>query len=326
MTGSRLPWPAAALAVTGAAVALAAISPGLGAYDRDLLVTLLIYVVLAHSWNLLAGFGGQVSLGLSAFVGTGSYACALVMIHARVGWVTGLAFGALAGGVLAVLLSPALLRLRGDYFAIGTLAAALALQAIALNWAFAGQSTGLILPVAAVPSPQALLYAAIGLGAIVLLTVLAVQRSPFGLRLAAIRDDEGAAVGLGVSSLAHRTAIFAVSSVFAAAAGGLVAMQQISFEPDGAFSVSWTLTALLMTVVGGTATFAGPVIGAVIVYYGLTEQLASYPTASLVIEGALLIAVVRFAPRGLWPLAADLAHQLRRRGRPAVAVLRRVPR
>jgi branched-chain amino acid transport system permease protein len=299
----------AAAAVIVAAAGLAGISPAFSAYDRDLLVSLLIYVILAQSWNLLAGFGGQVSLGLSAFVGTGAYAGALAMIHAHAGWITAVAFSGLVGGAIAVLLSPALLRLRGDYFAIGTLAVALALQAIALNWTFTGRSTGLILPVGSVPAPQALLDGAIVLCAIALLAVVAVQRSRFGLRLAAIRDDEDAAVGLGVSSLAHRATIFAISSMLAAAAGCLVALQQISFEPVGAFDVNWTLSALLMTVIGGTATLLGPIFGAIVVYYGLAQQLASFPTASLVIEGALLIAVIRFAPRGLWPLAAGYARQ-----------------
>lgn len=297
------------LLIVIAALAFAAVSPGFSLYDRDLLVTLLIYIVLAQSWNLLAGFGGQISLGLSAFVGTGAYLSALLMIHANADWLAGLAFGALGGAVIAVALSPALLRLRGDYFAIGTLAAALALQAIALNWTFAGRSTGLILPISAVPSPQALLDAAAGLCAAALLAVVFAQQSSFGLRLTAIRDNEDAAVGLGVSSFAHRMTVFAVSSMLAAAAGCLLAMQQISLEPTGAFDVNWTLSALLMTIVGGTATLTGPVIGAIVVYYGITERLASYPTASLLIEGALLVVVVRFAPRGLWPLAAAAARR-----------------
>jgi len=296
---------AAGLVVVLTVVGLLA-ARGIDPYRRDVLITLLLYITLAQSWNVLAGFGGQVSLGISGFVGTGAYVTGLLLLHTGLGYLATVAASALVGAALAGVLALPLLRLRGDYFAIGSLAAALALQAVAINWSFAGGSTGLTLPVAVTPTPAALFVVALVVAALAVLAALAVQRSTFGLRLMAVRDNEPAATGLGVSAFGHKATALVISGALSGLVGSLVALQQAAFEPGGAFSISWTLNALLMTIVGGIATVVGPVIGAVLVYYGLTKQLASYQTAGLVVEGALLIAVVRLAPQGLWPLACGL--------------------
>lgn len=305
-----LPFPYAAGFLVLLAVVMLASAGGIDRYQRDILTTLLLYVALAQSWNILSGFGGQISLGISGFVGTGAYVTGLLLLHTGVGYLATVAASAVLGAMLAAILAFPLLRLRGDYFAIGSLAAALALQAIARNWSYAGGSTGLNLPIDETPMPDVLLNVAIVVAALGVLAALVVQRSPFGLRLMAVRDNEPAAVGLGVSSFGHKAAALIISGALSGLVGSVVALQQIAFEPGGAFSITWTLNALLMTVVGGIATVVGPVVGTVIIYYGLTKQLASYQTLGLVIEGGLLIAVVRLAPQGLWPLATGLARRL----------------
>lgn len=307
---------AAALLVIATVVALA-VAGGIDPYQRDILTTLLLYVTLAQSWNILAGFGGQVSLGISGFVGTGAYVTGLVLLHTGVGYLIAVAGSAVMGAALAGVLAFPLLRLRGDYFAIGSLAAALALQAVATNWSFTGGSTGLNLPISATPPPDVLFTVAIVVAALGIGAALIVQRSSFGLRLMAVRDNEPAAVGLGVSSFGHKATALVLSGALSGVVGALVALQQAAFEPGGAFTISWTLNALLMTVVGGIATVVGPVVGAVLIYYGLTKQLSSFPTAGLVIEGVLLITVVRLAPQGLWPLVCSLLRRaVRGRGKP----------
>lgn len=272
------------------------------AYQLDVLTTLLAFIALAQAWNILAGYGGQVSLGSSAFVGTGAYTAALLEIHSGLSY--GLAiFGALVGGAaLAAVLALPLLRLRGDYFSIGTLAAALALQAWTLNWNFAGASTGLNLPDAGIPGPVEIFQLACVITAVAMISAYLVAHSSFGMRLKAVRDNEPAAVGLGVSVFRHRLGALLISGALSGLTGGLLAMQQISFEPTGMLGIGWTINALLMTIVGGIGTILGPVVGAIAVYYLLTKQLEGYQTLSVVIEGLLLIIIVRFAPRGLWPL------------------------
>jgi branched-chain amino acid transport system permease protein len=145
-------------------------------------------------------------------------------------------------------------------------------------------------------------------------------RSSFGLRLTAIREHEAAAAGLGVSVHRHRLAALLIASALIAAAGALAAFQTIAVSPDGAFSFGWTLSALLMTVVGGAGTVLGPFIGVAVVYWGLTKELAGAQTLALFLEGALLIVVVRFAPRGIWPLALGLVARIRGGDVPAEAV------
>ena len=274
----------------------------LSRYQLDIATTLLAFIALAQAWNILAGYSGQFSLGASAFVGSGAYASGLVQIHLGVGYVVALAVAAVAGGALAAVLAWPLLRLRGDYFTIGTLAAALAIQAWAFNWPFAGGSTGLSLPIDLVPEPVVVFRLACVVAGVVMGAAYFVARSHFGLRLRAVRDHESAATGLGVSAFRHRLAALMISGVLTGLVGGLVAMQQVSFEPSGMLGISWTINALLMTIVGGLGTLMGPVVGAVVVYYLLTTLLAGYESLSIVIEGVLLVVIVRFAPRGLWPL------------------------
>ncbi len=115
-------------------------------------------------------------------------------------------------------------------------------------------------------------------------------------------DDPSPLRRTGVSACRHRLAPLVISGALSGLAGGLVAMQQISFEPTGMLGVGWTINALLMTTVGGIGTILGPVVGAVAVFCLLTKQLESYQTLSVLIEGILLVVIVRFAPRGLWPL------------------------
>ena len=305
------------LLIAAGAVALA-IAGSLSLNALNVGGTLFIYIALAQAWNILAGFGGQVSLGVGAFVGVGAYTMGLLMAHDGVGVIPGLAVAAGAGGLLGLLLAVPLLRLRGDYFAVGTLAAALALQAFLLNWNYAGGSTGLSLPVGAVPSLTGLYRLGVVVGVIGTASAVLVRGSKFGLRLLAIREHEQAAAALGVNTWRMRASALVLSSTLMGLAGGAFGITQISFEPTGMLGTNWTIWALMMVVIGGFGTIAGPVAGAVFVYYVVNTELASYPTVGLFIEGALLIVIVRFAPRGVVPLATGGAKavvaRLRARG------------
>lgn len=299
--GSWRLWPGVAGFVVLAAVGSQSTS-NFTAYQLDVATTLLAFVALAQAWNILAGYGGQVSLGVSAFVGTGAYTAGLLEVHAGLSYGLAVVAAMIGGAALSVVLAVPLLRLRGDYFSIGTLAAALALQAWVVNWSYAGGSTGINLPASGAPGPVEVFQLACTVAAVAMIAAYLVAHSSFGMRLKAVRDNEAAAVGLGVSVFRHRLGALVISGALSGLAGGLIALQQISFEPTGMLGLSWTINALLMTIVGGIGTILGPVIGAVVVYYLLTKQLESYQTASVIIEGLLLIGIVKFAPRGLWPL------------------------
>lgn len=304
---SRLVLGVAAVVVVLAGTMVAA--PSLDRYSVDVLTTLLILITVAQAWNLLAGFAGQFSLGTAAFFGTGAYAVALVMIRLEVPPVLAVPAAAAASAVLSGLLAVPLLRLRGDYFAIGSLTAALALQALVVNLDWLGGSSGLDLPLVAVPAGVDLLYIALVIAAVTTAVCIVVRFSAFGLRLAAIRENADAAVGLGVSVTRHRLGALVLSGALTGAAGGVFALQQIHLEPGGTLGISWTIDAVLMTVIGGLGTIMGPILGAVLVDLLLTRQLGAQPVLGLVVEGVVLVAVVVVAPKGLWPTLADLCRR-----------------
>lgn len=300
-------------------VALVA-APYLDLSTLDLGVTLLAYFAIAQAWNVLAGFSGQVSLGSAAFVATGGYASALTLAHTGVSWPVAMVMAGLTSVGLVLLLSIPLLRLRGDYFAVGTLAVAIAIQSLLSSWAWAGGAGGMIVPVDRIPLGGDLFRLAVVVAALSMALAVYVKFSSFGLRLAAIRDNEAAAVGLGVSVARHRVAVLLPASAVIGLAGAVVSYQFVAISPGSVASISWSLNAVLMTIVGGTGTLLGPAVGVGVVYYGLTRGLESTQTLSQVIEGVLLIVIVRFAPQGLWPVACRLTFrtvQTLRRGRDA---------
>lgn len=302
-------WAALGIAVMATFAAASFLSAG----TLDLGVTLLSYLAIAQAWNVLAGYSGQVSLGSAAFVATGGYTAALVLAHTGLSWPAAVAAAGLTSALLAALLSVPLLRLRGDYFAVGTLAISVAVQALLTNWPWAGGAAGFTPPVGKAPSGGNLFQLAVMVAALAMGLAVFVSRSDFGLRLAAIRDSEPAAAGLGVAAWRHRVTVFVLTSAIIGMAGAVVAFQFVAVSPDEIASLSWSLSAVLMAIAGGAGTLLGPLAGVLIVYYGLTQELANFPTYSQLLEGLLFIVIVRAAPSGIWPLGCQLARGLARR-------------
>lgn len=295
------------------AVLIAVVLGGAKLSFADTVARIAILIALAHAWNILSGFAGLISLGVSAFVGAGAYTVAMTV--ANLGWPWWLALLAVIPAMIVVgyILSIPLLRLRADYFAIGSFAALLALQAIASNLEIFGRSQGIPMPTAELPAPRITAALAIGLAILATLTVIYLSSSRFGLGLQAIRDNEGAAQTLGVAVKRNYLAVYLLSSMLTGLAGGVLALQDGSATPGNSFAMSWTIGALLMATVGGIGTTIGPVIGVFIVYWLLQKQLEDFAALSLVIQGALLIVLIRLAPTGIWPLLMRLARWIRTR-------------
>lgn len=292
-----------ALALVAALVA----APGLDRYTLDVATTMLVYLAATQGWNILAGYAGEASLASSAFIGAGAYTAALLSIRLGLPPLLLIAASALVGALLALLLAVPLLRVRGDYFIIASLAAALAVQALVVNVGALGGASGLNLAIDDLPSGTALFSLAAVVAAVAALASVAVRGSSFGLRLMALRDDADAAQGVGVDVFRHRLGALLLSSALISTAGAVLALQQVTVQPGSALSLGWTINILLMGVVGGLGTLLGPLVGVVVVYYGLVQQLSGTPTLGLVVEGVVLILVVLVAPRGLWPAAVGLA-------------------
>jgi branched-chain amino acid transport system permease protein len=269
-----------------------------GDYGLTLGFTLCIYATMATAWNLIGGYGGQFSLGHGLFVGAGAYTVGVLLAHTQLPVAATVPIGGIVAGVMAALAGLPLLRLRAAYFSVGSLGVALAGLSWMINWRYTGATGGLYLPTDGIPDSLALYYLALGLLVATLATVALLVRSRFGLRLMAVRDDEDAAAELGVNGFTVKLAAFTISAFFTGLAGALVALQKLSLEPYSAFSMGWAVSMIVMSVLGGLSTLAGPVVGAVVIY-GLQQLLQDFQTLSTLLVGVLLIAIVCLAPDGL---------------------------
>ena len=280
-------------------VLLAAFGPTIGRYQMSLVTTLLAYVAAATTWNIIGGVGGQFSLASSAFIGVGSYATIMMLRGTGLPLWSCLVTAAIGGALFAALTGVILFRLRGFYFTIGTLAVALAALTWMTTFAFTGATTGISAPLALIPSGAALYQIALVVAGLATAVGIVVFYSPFGLRLMAVRDDEDVADSLGVSPFRSKMIAMTASGAFIGLAGGVFALQKASIEPFSAFSLDWSITIVVMVVVGGIGTVWGPTIGAIVIYYLITVQLQSVPAVSSIVSGILMILVIRFLPHGI---------------------------
>lgn len=262
----------------------------------NLFFLICLHISLGQSWNILAGFAGQTSLGHAAFFGIGALA-------ARILWFSGMPFalafitGGLAAVAFAMLIGAPTFRLRGAYFAIGTLGVAEVLRiTVSQNIPLISTMSGTLIATYDLPARY---YLALGLAITTTGAAYLLLRSPWSLGILAVREDEGAAQATGVHVLRHKLLALSLSSFFAGLAGGVFAFQQISYYPSAPFSPLWTFDALLITFIGGLGTLAGPVIGAIFFIF-VREQLALNLVAiHQVIFGILFILIVLIFPGGL---------------------------
>lgn len=273
--------------------------PSIGRYQVALVTTLLLYVAAATGWNLIGGVAGQFSLATSAFIGVGSYTVIMLLRSSQIPLWGILMAAALFGGVFAAAVGILLFRLRGFYFTIGTLAVSLAALTWMTTFAFTGATTGISAPLNLIPDGNTLYLIAIAVAVVALTASIIMIYSPFGLRLMAVRDDEDVAASLGVSPFRAKLITMAVSGALIGIVGGVFALQKASIEPFSAFSLDWSITVVVMVIVGGIGTMWGPTIGALIIYYGITVQLQNYPAISAILSGVLMVAVIIFLPSGL---------------------------
>ena len=287
-------WAAAVLL----AFALLALVPLLVRHDDvlNLLFLLLLSITLAESWNIVAGYAGQVNLGHAAFFGLGA-------LIARTLWFRGVPIllamgaGAMVATAFALLIGVAAFRLRGAYFAIGTLALGEILRTTVGNL-LPEIST---LPIASIATYRlsSRYYLALALAAVSVASVTALSTSRIGLGMQAIREDEEAAEASGVGALWLKLTALALSTGLAGLAGGLFAYYHISYYPSHPFGPHWTFDALLVTFIGGVGTVHGPILGAVL-YVFLKEYLAvRWVDFHLLVFGTLFIVIVLLLPGGL---------------------------
>ena len=267
------------------------------------LYTTFIYVTLAQGWNLAAGYTGQVSLGQHAFFGVGAYMTAITWRAEWTGYLDPLAMlmsGTGAALVAIVIGWPLLAKLRGDYFALGTLGLGEILRVIAINGgSFTEGPAGISLPSSSYTSMSHYYFISLFIALITLIALWSITRSRIGLALVAIREDETAAAANGIALLRYKIFAFAVGAFVTGLCGSLNAYYIFHIHTGGAFSISWVLIPILMAILGGAGTFWGPVLGAFILA-GVYELANIWmPELHPIFSGAFIVLVALFLPDGI---------------------------
>ncbi|AXS42158.1 branched-chain amino acid ABC transporter permease [Breoghania sp. L-A4] len=293
--------------------ALAAAPLWAGRSDMRLMAELYSYLALASLWNLLAGYTGLVSVGQQAFVGFGGYMLfALAMFFG----VHPLAAIPLAGVLSVLVAAPVgalIFRLRGAYFAIGTWVVAEVFRLVFAQVQSLGGGSGISLPIGVVKALASsrdgrewtVYWLALALAVAVLLLVYWLLRSRPGLALTAIRDDETASQSVGIDIWRTKFMVYLATAGATGMIGALIFLQKLRISPDAAFSINdWTAYVIFITVIGGIGRIEGPIVGT-LVFFALRETLADLGTVYLLILGAVAIAIMLKAPKGLWGYIAD---------------------
>jgi len=263
----------------------------------NLFFLICLHITMSQSWNILAGFAGQSSLGHAAFFGIGAFVTRTLWLNNDTPFALAFILGGLAAVVFGMLIGAPTFRLRGAYFAIGTLGVAEVLRiTVSQNVPFISTMPGPLIASYELPPRY---YLALGLALAATGTAYLLLRSPWSLGILALREDEEAAQATGVHVLRHKLLALALSSFFAGLAGGVFAFQQISYYPSAPFSPLWTFDALLITFIGGLGTLVGPVIGAI--FFILVRQQLAVALVEIhqVIFGILFIVIVLIFPGGL---------------------------
>jgi branched-chain amino acid transport system permease protein len=282
--------------------------------------TILQFIVLATAWNILGGYCGYVNFGSAAFFALGAYSSVFMHKLYPLPVPVLIVIGAVVSGVVGFGMGYLTLRLRGAFFAIATLALAVVLQTLVVNWDFVGGSRG-----AYIIRPETLEFAGFEINYIeylfVLMLILAVlalatartiERSQLGFGFATIRDDEMAAEASGVPTLRLKLIATTLSGAFMGMAGAPFPYYIGYLQPSSTFGLEYAVNSIAMPMIGGTTSWIGPLVGTILL--GSLQQIATVTISSavnLLIVGILLVAFVIIAPNGLVGLVQE---HWRRRG------------
>jgi branched-chain amino acid transport system permease protein len=306
-----------------AALAVAVLALGVGVAALDLKeyyyfagYVVLQYVVLATAWNILGGYTGYVNFGTPAFFALGAYTAVVLIKAMKAPLLAQLVAGGLVAAVLGLAIGYLTLRLRGVFFSIATLALAVVLQTMFVNWEYTGGAKGISLT-----RPTPTLFATYMQFLFLVMTLLAViavsvawwiERSWIGRGFSAIRDNEEAAECMGVPTLRLKLVATTLSGLLMGLAGAVFPYQLTFVEPASVFNLDYAVYSLAMPMVGGSTTWIGPVIGAVLL--GTIAQVAIVTISSelnLLLVGVILVAFVILAPEGIVGLIQRLVRRSR---------------
>lgn len=293
------------LAAAAIVLLLALLGPALPPAPLSAATTVLSYITLAQSWNIIGGFAGYPSFGQVTFSGVGGYCAAVLTARVGLSFWAALPLSVGFTAAVAAVVGLPLLRLRRNAFAVATLGLAAGTQELVSNLGVTGGDSGLAIPTngpgphTAYPGQLAFYWAFLALAAVAVTVVAWLAASRFGLALQSIRSDETAACSCGVATTRSKLAALALSASLAGTAGALLAFQQVVVFPDPLFDITTTALIVVMTVVGGPGTVVGPVIGATVFgTLGAALPLVSNKVYPLLLP-VLIIAAVVLLPDGI---------------------------
>jgi branched-chain amino acid transport system permease protein len=266
---------------------------------------ILQFVVLAVAWSILGGYAGYVNFGTNAFFGVGVYTAVLLLKAFEAPLLVQIAVAALVGSLLGLGVGLLTLRMRGIFFSIATIALAIIIETSVTNWRFVGGAAGIQLQRPPVMPPfdsyvKLLVFVQAVLAVVAVATTRTIQNSRIGRGLQALRDDELAAECTGVPTLRLKLLACVISGALISAGGAPAALYLQYANPESAFNLNYSVSVLAMSLIGGTAHWIGPVIGAVLL--GTTQQFLAVTISSeinVLVLGCMLVLFVVAAPNGI---------------------------
>jgi branched-chain amino acid transport system permease protein len=266
---------------------------------------ILQFIVLAVAWSILGGYAGYVNFGTSAFFGVGVYTAVFLFKTTGVPLAVQIAAAAIVGALLGFAVGLLTLRMQGIFFSIATIALTIIIETSVTNWRFVGGAAGIQMQRPAVMPPfdsyvQMLVFVQALLVVLAIAIARYIQNSWIGRGLQALKDDELAAECTGVPTLRLKVLACVISGALMCAAGAPAAMYLQYADPSSAFNLNYSVSVLAMSLIGGTAHWAGPVVGAILL--GTTQQLLTVTISSevnLLVLGVMLVLFVVAAPEGL---------------------------
>jgi branched-chain amino acid transport system permease protein len=266
---------------------------------------ILQFIVLSVAWSILGGYAGYVNFGTSAFFGVGVYTAVFLFKATGAPLAVQIAAAAAVGALLGFAVGLLTLRMQGIFFSIATIALTIVIETSVTNWRFVGGAAGIQMQRPAVMAPfdsyvQMLVFVQALLVVLAIAIARYMQSSWIGRGLQALKDDELAAECTGVPTLRLKVLACVISGALMCAAGAPAAMYLQYADPSSAFNLNYSVSVLAMSLIGGTAHWAGPVIGAILL--GTTQQLLTVTISSevnLLVLGIMLVVFVVAAPEGL---------------------------
>jgi branched-chain amino acid transport system permease protein len=315
----KLGFPALVLAL--------AFLPALGVvgkgFTSHVLILILLNAAMAQAWNLIGGYGGQVSFGHSVFFGIGAYGAAYaVCVGGSPPW-GGVLVGILIAAVVSVLVSYPCFKLKGHYFAIATFAIVEIFNRLFLVWDWIGGALGLDYPILKdswkhftwASDKTGYYYGALVIFALVFSIIKYLEKARFGYYLRAVREGQETAESLGVNSTGMKLAAMALSAALAALCGAFFAQYNYRVDPPTVMSLDMSMKFVLVAILGGIGTFWGPLLGA-LVLIPLQEYTRAYLAklgsgVDLIIFGLIIILMMEFQPGGIMGILSSARKKLK---------------